>query len=131
MLIWQKYLKVLGQVSSILPSSTIKYQVLLNFKVSSTSKYQVLKIFVSSTKYKYFTWPLPWHMLHSDTLLVYTYIAKLLKNSMHGVKCDLFHLGVLQVITAIGWSLQKSPLKFGIFMCRGDSRFVHSQWETV
>ena len=44
MLIWQKYLKVLGQVSSTLPSSTIKYQVLLYFKVSSTSKYQVLKI---------------------------------------------------------------------------------------
>ena len=40
MLIWQKYLKVLGQVSSTLPSSTSKYQVLLNFKVSSTSKYQ-------------------------------------------------------------------------------------------
>ena len=36
--------KVLGQVSSTLPSSTSKYQVLLNFKVSSTSKYQVLEI---------------------------------------------------------------------------------------
>ena len=44
MLIWQKYLKVLGQVSSTLPSSTSKYQVLLNFKVSSTSKHQVLEI---------------------------------------------------------------------------------------
>ena len=44
MLIWQKYLKVLGQVSSTLPSSTSKYQVLSNFKVSNTSKYQVLKI---------------------------------------------------------------------------------------
>ena len=44
MLIWQKYLKVLGQVSSTLPSSTSKYQVLLNLKVSSTSKYQVLEI---------------------------------------------------------------------------------------
>ena len=44
MLIWQKYLKVLGQVLSTLPSSTSKYQVLLNFKMSSTSKYQVLKI---------------------------------------------------------------------------------------
>ena len=61
MLIWQKYLKVLGQVSSTLPSSTSKYQVLLNFKVSSTSKYQVLDILhqASSTKYKYFTWPQP------------------------------------------------------------------------
>ena len=39
-----KYLKVLGQVSSTLPSSTSKYQVLFNFKVSSTSKYQVLEI---------------------------------------------------------------------------------------
>ena len=48
MLIWQKYLKVLGQVSSALPSST--------------SKYQVLEILhqVQSTKYKYFTWPQPW-----------------------------------------------------------------------
>ena len=44
MLNWQKYLKVLGQVQSTLPSSTSKYQVLLNFKVSSTSKYQVLEI---------------------------------------------------------------------------------------
>ena len=44
MLIWQKYLKVLGQVSSTLHSSTNKYQVLLNFEVSSISKYQVLKI---------------------------------------------------------------------------------------
>ena len=43
MLIWQKYLKVLGQVSSTLPSSTSKYQVLSNFKVWSTSKYQVLE----------------------------------------------------------------------------------------
>ena len=62
MLIWQKYLKVLGQVSSTLPSSTSKYQVLLNFKVSSTSKHQVLEILhqVPSTKYKYFTWPQPW-----------------------------------------------------------------------
>ena len=61
MLIRQKYLKLLGQVSSTLPSSTSKYQVLLNFKVSSTSKYQVLEILhqVPSTKYKYFTWPQP------------------------------------------------------------------------
>ena len=36
--------KWLEKVSSILPSSTSKYQVLFNFKVSSTSKYQVLEI---------------------------------------------------------------------------------------
>ena len=44
MLIWQKYLKVLRQVSSTLPSSTSKYHILSNFKVSSTSNYQVIKI---------------------------------------------------------------------------------------
>ena len=62
MLIWQWYLKVLGQVSSTLPSSSSKYQVLLNFKVSRTSKYQVLEILhqVPSTKNNYFTWPQPW-----------------------------------------------------------------------
>ena len=68
MLIWQKYLKVLGQVSSTLPSSTSKYQVLVNFKVSSTSKYQVLEILhqVPSTKYKYFTWPQPWSLCRAE-----------------------------------------------------------------
>ena len=42
MFIWQKYLKVPGQVSSTVHSSISKYQVLLNFKVSSTSKYQAI-----------------------------------------------------------------------------------------
>ena len=70
MLIWQKYLKVLGQVPSTLPSSTSKYQVLLNFKVSSTSKYQVLEILhqVPSIKYKYFTWPQPWNVLYESRM---------------------------------------------------------------
>ena len=58
MLIWQKYLKVLGQVSSTLPSSTSKYQVLSNFKVSSTMstkysrfciKYQVQVLYLTPT----------------------------------------------------------------------------------
>ena len=73
MLIWQKYLKVLGQVSSTLPSSTSKYQVLLNFKVSSTSKYQVPDILhqVPSTEYKYFTWPQPWNILRLLLILAY------------------------------------------------------------
>ena len=73
MLIWQKYFKVLGQVSSTLPSSTSKYQVLLNFKVSSTSKYQVLEILhqVPSTKYKYFTWPQPWFTVNVIVISLY------------------------------------------------------------
>ena len=76
MLIWQKYLKVLGQVPSTLPSSTSKYQVLLNFKVSSTSKYQVLEILhqVPSIKYKYFTWPQPWKYYTNVTAIIACWI---------------------------------------------------------
>ena len=42
LLIWQKVLEYLDKYQVLWPSSTSKYQVLLNFKRSSTSKYQVL-----------------------------------------------------------------------------------------
>ena len=56
-----KVLEYLDKYQVLWPSSTSKYQVLLNFKRSSTSKYQVLDYShqVPSTKYKYFTWPQP------------------------------------------------------------------------
>ena len=64
-----KVLEYLDKYQVLWPSSTSKYQVLLNLKRSSTSKYQVLDNLhqVPSTKYKYFTWPQPciilWAML--------------------------------------------------------------------
>ena len=95
MFIWQKYLKVLGQVSSTVHSSISKYQVLLNFKVSSTSKYQAIEILhqVPSTKYKYFTWPKPWRRpcpcVH-NTLRPSVFIQK--KFTIHVLYVGLSHL---------------------------------------
>ena len=61
-----KVLEYLDKYQVLWPSSTSKYQVLLNLKRSSTSKYQVLDNLhqVPSTKYKYFTWPQPWWTTH-------------------------------------------------------------------
>ena len=67
LLIW-KVLEYLDKYQVLWPSSTSKYQVLVNFKRSSTStgKYQVLDNLhqVPSTKYKHFTWPQPWRWTH-------------------------------------------------------------------
>ena len=54
-----KVLEYLDKYQVLWPSSTSKYQVLLNLKRSSTSKYQVLDNLHQVPSTKYFTWPQP------------------------------------------------------------------------
>ena len=102
-----KVLEYLDKYQVLWPSSTSKYQVLLNLKRSSTSKYQVLDNLhqVPSTKYKYFTWPQPWvqwvsagllrrgHL--SIKILFYQYVDSHYKDKTISQPYHLYYGGIL------------------------------------